>query len=225
MQREQVENKKPCGRNIHVGGQIMPASSLRIINGFVKNPKEGTYSVARQFYKTGTMTVETLVSIKKDEGIISNVPVLMMNPTDEDIAIKENMIVGYMEDYETSVKVNVATIAERLKENQNKLVSEDKHVVRGEILCIINESNDRTKSESVVVNSKEMTKENSSKQSPDTLNNEGKHLLCKEDISCGDSEYHEKDTSLFNHFRDVITLSNEPIGTINIQIHKIYGFT
>jgi len=100
--------------NVHVSAQVIEANSIKIVNAFART-HQGEYIMPKAVLKTGLMTAEGLLRIKDTDG---ECPVMVINPTDTDIIMRENELIGRLIPHmseDTTSEVYVTTVAESLE--------------------------------------------------------------------------------------------------------------
>ena len=123
VNRKRQKKEKNVWRSpkVHVNSQTVKANTMTHVNAFVKHCPMGEYFIEKKMCRNGLIIAEALVKISSQNNDGVHVcPLLMINPLDEDISLKENEMLGTLIKYdksEVSCESYLSTIAESLKVN------------------------------------------------------------------------------------------------------------
>jgi len=235
--------------NVHVNAKVIEANSLTHVNGFVKGCKEGKYEMPNKVLRNGLFIAESFVNIIKGDGNgVSCCPILVLNPTDEDIPLRENEMLGSLKvrnDNDIEAEVFVTTLRDCVYGRGQNIVNIQQGTGDGKLmpsssscLCLTiscekcgvkYEVTETTTTKHVCTPENVDVKicaDQSKKTSYDaeSANTEtmkqSRRPLVTADVNC-DNKYQTAVTDLLNSYRDVATLKDEPIGVTSILKHRI----
>ena len=198
--RQQSMRRRSSLLNVHTCEITIPANSLTTVNAFVRSKETGQYIVKKNILSNGLLIAESIIKM----GNSREVPILVLNASDEDIIVKENEMLTKLERCEVSEVVKESFIMDLDDALRQSSVKTNE---AAEVNC--GETNKMSSCDKAV------NRFNCKQQSAD------RRSLTTADVECSIEDCKEQCTELLNEFRDVITLSNESIGVTNICEHRI----
>ena len=214
-----IKHKRRSGYrpNVHVNSEIIEANTMKCINAFARS-NAGEYILPKKMLKSGLLVAEGLYKMEEKTGAgINSVVTVIINPTDNDIYLRENEMIGMMHPHqmEDTTEVYLTTVSQCLQKDRDVDDAVDVYVmgVETERTSGVNKQNTVSAHPGTILKASSLAGGMStSEQLPS---------LSISDVECHVEAYRIPLCDTLNRYRDVITLKNEPIGTTNVLKHQI----